>query len=338
MVPNSVIRQVSLILVILAVGSILFWSLSSFVPALLGAYTLYILLQKANLYLVKKRHWSAGKSALLLLSVSFVILTLPLFFLFETIFNSYSLAIGQITTLLSSIKNYLLELEKSYQISIIDEKSIDRLSVFISQNATQILNKTINGVANVVIMYFILYFMLTESAKMERMLLQLMPLKNENAKKVEKELNRLVFSNAIGLPVIAIIQGLAGLLIYLLLPVKDPWLWFVLTCIASMIPIFGSAIAYIPVSAMLFANHEPLKGLIMLLYGIIVIGSIDNIFRIWLQKKIGDIHPLVSLFGVIVGIKLFGFIGLIFGPILISLFILLVKIYFAEFGKGKDVS
>ena len=74
----------------------------------------------------------------------------------------------------------------------------------------------------------------------------------------------------------------------------------------------------------------------MLVFGLAVIGSVDNIFRFWLQKKLGDVHPLITVFGVIIGVNLFGFIGLIFGPILISLFLLLLKVYSIEFRPNKN--
>jgi len=84
---------------------------------------------------------------------------------------------------------------------------------------------------------------------------------------------------------------------------------------------------------------ETTKAVIILLYGLIIIGTTDNVFRFWLQKKIGDVHPLITVFGVIVGVSLFGFIGLIFGPLLISLFILLMRIYYAEFiGPEKRIA
>ncbi len=73
----------------------------------------------------------------------------------------------------------------------------------------------------------------------------------------------------------------------------------------------------------------------MLIYGFGVIGTVDNNFRFTLQKKMGNVHPLITVFGVVIGISLFGFIGLIFGPILISMFILLVKIYMNEFIERK---
>jgi predicted PurR-regulated permease PerM len=77
------------------------------------------------------------------------------------------------------------------------------------------------------------------------------------------------------------------------------------------------------------------KGVAVLAYGLLVVGLTDNVFRFALQKKLGDVHPLITVFGVVLGISLFGFIGLIFGPILISLFVLLVRIYVNEFGSKQ---
>ena len=141
----------------------------------------------------------------------------------------------------------------------------------------------------------------------------------------------MVISNAIGIPVISILQGVVGLIGYLIIGVEQPLFWFVITCITGMIPIVGAALAYVPIALMFFANSQNWQGFFMLIYGFGIIGTVDNIFRFTLQKKIGNTHPLITVFGVIIGLKLFGFIGLIFGPLLISIFILLVKIYTSEF-------
>jgi predicted PurR-regulated permease PerM len=118
---------------------------------------------------------------------------------------------------------------------------------------------------------------------------------------------------------------------YLIIGVKEPWFWFVVTCITAMLPVVGAALAYIPLTIIFFANGDTGKGIFMLIYGFGVIGTVDNVFRFTLAKKIGDVHPLVTVFGVIIGLSVFGFIGLIFGPLLISLFLLLLKIYSNEF-------
>lgn len=87
----------------------------------------------------------------------------------------------------------------------------------------------------------------------------------------------------------------------------------------------------VPLSIMLFVQGDIYRGVAMTIWGFVFIGLVDNLLRFVINKKIGNIHPLVTIFGVIVGIQLFGFIGLIFGPLLISMFILLLKIYSNEF-------
>jgi predicted PurR-regulated permease PerM len=180
-------------------------------------------------------------------------------------------------------------------------------------------------------MYFILYFMLVNGRKMENNIYEHIPLRDENAAMLGKEVKNMVLSNAVGIPVIAILQGVVALIGYLIIGVKEPWFWFVVTCITAMIPVVGAALAYIPLAIIFFANGDNGKGIFMLIYGFGVIGTVDNVFRFTLAKKIGNIHPLVTVFGVIIGLSVFGFIGLIFGPLLISLFLLLLKIYSSEF-------
>jgi predicted PurR-regulated permease PerM len=103
--------------------------------------------------------------------------------------------------------------------------------------------------------------------------------------------------------------------------------------------VIGAALAYIPLAIIFFANDQVWQGIAMTIFGFAVIGTVDNVLRFTLLKKIGNIHPLTTVFGVIIGLKLFGFIGLIFGPLLISLFMLLLKIYSSEFIiKQRDIN
>jgi len=103
-----------------------------------------------------------------------------------------------------------------------------------------------------------------------------------------------------------------------------------------MLPVVGAAAAYVSIALIFFAQSNTWKGFAMLIYGFGIVSTVDSIFRFSIQKKIGNTHPLVTAFGVIIGINLFGFIGLIFGPLLISLFLLLVKIYTLEFSPDKQ--
>ncbi len=103
------------------------------------------------------------------------------------------------------------------------------------------------------------------------------------------------------------------------------------TCITAMLPIVGAALVYVPLTIMLFAQGDTGRGIAMAVWGFGLIGLVDNVFRFIINKRLGDIHPLITIFGVMVGLQLFGFIGLVFGPLLISMFILLLRIYGNEF-------
>jgi predicted PurR-regulated permease PerM len=180
-------------------------------------------------------------------------------------------------------------------------------------------------------MYFILYFMLVNGRFMEDSLYEYIPLRDGNVELIGREVKIMVVSNTIGIPLIAFIQGIVGLIGYLIIGIDEPFLWFAATCITAMMPVVGAALVYVPLTVMLFAKGETGRGIAMAIWGFGFIGLVDNLFRFIINKKIGDIHPLITIFGVLAGLQLFGFIGLIFGPLLISMFILLLRIYGSEF-------
>ena len=117
--------------------------------------------------------------------------------------------------------------------------------------------------------------------------------------------------------------------------VKEFVLMGVLTAICSMIPVVGSMLIYLPLGVYQLAIGNTTNGIFLLLWGFVLIGSVDNIARFMLQKKMANMHPLITLFGVFIGVNMFGFMGIIFGPVLLSMFLLLVKIYVDEFGKAN---
>jgi len=335
-ISNNVIRQILLLLFILLLGIILWGQLNTFLPAFLGAYTLYVMMRKYMFILQAKYKWKGGLCAALLMLLSFLIIMLPILVLVNMMSAKVGFAIQHSSEVLKSIQGFIEKYERTYNIEIITDANIQKATTWGAQTLPKILGATLSTLITIVVMYFILFFMLTEGRKMESGFYEWVPIKDENIIMLRKDLNGMVLSNAIGIPLIALAQGIVGLIGYLIIGVPEPIFWFVITCITGMLPVVGAALAYIPLSLLLFANNDPVKGTIALIFGLAIIGSVDNIFRFWLQKKLGDVHPLITVFGVIIGVNLFGFIGLIFGPILISLFLLLIKVYSKEFSPNKS--
>ena len=334
-IPNNAIRQVLILATIIILGLVLFNQLKSLIPAFLGAYTLYVLLRKWMFILQGRHKWNKSLSASILMLLSFLVILLPIFLVVNMLSSKIAFAMQHSQEVLSSLQTYIEKLEGKYKINILTSANLEKVTSWTGETVPKILGGAFDTLTSIVIMYFILYFMLVEGRKMESNFYDWVPLKDENTLLLRKELNTMVYSNAIGIPLIAILQGIVGLIGYLILGVNEPWFWFVITCITSMLPILGAAIAYVPVALLFFAGGDATKGIFMLLYGFGVIGTVDNLFRFVILKRIGDVHPLITGFGVIIGVGLFGFIGLIFGPILISLFLVLIKIYANEFNIEK---
>ena len=325
------IRQVFFIVLLLLLGILLFLELYSFLPAMLGAITLYILMRRWMYYLTEKRKWGSGWAAMLLMLLSFIVILLPVGLLANMLTSKISYAISHSAELIEALKKLVKTLEQRFNIVIASDANINKLGQAITSSLPRILGATFNTLTTIFFMYFILYFMLVNGRKMEVTVYEYIPLRDENVDRLGKETKKMVLSNAIGIPVIALAQGLIALIGYLVLGIKEPFFWFGVTCIAAMIPVVGAALAYVPVAIILFANGQNWQGIVMLIFGFGVIGTADNVLRFTLLRKLGDVHPLTTVFGVIIGLNLFGFIGLIFGPLLISLFILLLKIYSSEF-------
>lgn len=330
-IPNAQIRQFLLLLLIAALFGLIFWNLRLFMPALLGAYTLYVMLRKPMQYLTETRKWNEKLSASLLLLLSLVIILVPVNAMIRMVSTKLIAGFQNSQQISQSIQTLITETEARIGVHLMTPERVKNLSDWGVQELSTLLNATLIGMVMLLVTYLILWFMLTEGQKMEQSFFKWLPLKAENTTYVRKELNDLVFSNAIGIPLMGIVQCIAGFLGYWLVGVEDIWFWVFMTFIGGLVPFLGVALAFIPLSLILFSQGLTGQGIFILIYGLTVIGSVDNVARMWLLNKIGHTHPLVTLFGVIIGLQLFGFIGFIFGPILIAMFLLLVKLYHKEF-------
>ena len=337
-IPNNAIRQVLLLLFILLLGYILFSELRTFIPAFLGSYTLYVIMRKYMFVLESRYKMRRSLAAALLMFLSFIIILLPVYILVNMLSSKIAFAIQHFNEVLLSIKQFIQRYEVKYRMDILTETNISKLTNWGAQTLPQILGATLSTLVAIIVMYFILFFMLTQGRMMESKFYEWAPLKDENILLLRRDLNKMVLSNAIGIPLIALLQGVVGLIGYLIIGVPEPLFWFVVTAFTALLPVVGAALAYIPLALLLFADGDTVRGVIVLAFGLGVIGSVDNIFRFWLAKKLGDVHPLITVFGVIIGVNMFGFIGIIFGPILISLFLIMIRIYANEFSMERNAS
>lgn len=329
--PNKIRQYLFLAILILLLIAILREMYFLF-SAFLGAVTLYVLLRNFQHRLVVDFRWKKSLAALFLILSSLLAIVLPSTFFISFMIEKVSPLISNpepLNAVFNTIHDYLLN---HFQIDILKPENIEKLNSQLVPIAQKTLGNTLQAVGNVAIMYLLLYFMLSESMSIELWLRNHVPFKNSNVSMLIRECRNMVYSNAVGIPIVAVMQGFTGFIGYWIFGAGDALLMGLLTAICSVIPVVGSMAIYLPLAIYQLAIGHTVAGIGIALWGFILIGSVDNVARFMLQKKLANVHPLITIFGVIIGIDLFGFLGLIFGPLLLSLFILLVRIYMDEFG------
>jgi predicted PurR-regulated permease PerM len=313
----------------------LFNNLKEFLPGLLGAITIYILSRKLFFYLIQKQNWHQGLTATVIIFTSFLVLILPIATLIEMLTSKATNVFEHKSELLQGAKAIAQKIKEITKFDVLSPTTLQKLTTAGTTIMPKIFGATFNVLGVLGVMFFILYFMLVNGKQMEKAIYEYIPLKDENVQLIGTEVKNMVISNAIGIPAIAILQSIIALVGYFIFGVKDPMFWFVVTCFTAMIPVIGSTIVWLPLAVQLLVIDNQWQGIGLIIWGVVAVGVADNVFRILLSKKIGDTHPLITIFGVLIGVKLFGFIGLIFGPLLITMFLLLLKIYANEYFVKK---
>lgn len=331
----SLVRQIFVLLLIVFLGILIFKEIIPYLSGVLGAITLYVLMRKWMIKLVE-RGWKKSLAAGVLMLGSFIGILIPVVLIVVMLTAKIGKAVTNSEKVIVAVKEQLTSAEEYIGYDLSNNIDSESLTSWISTNLQSFAGGTFNAFIAIGIMYFMLYYMLISREKLNEILSSYIPLAADNIMLIGKESDLSVRSNAIGIPLVAIIQGIIALIGFIIFGVPDPFFWFVITAIGSMIPFIGTAIGIIPVTILLFSQGMQWQAIAIFIYGIVVVGSTDNIVRLYILEKLSSVHPLITLFGVVVGVPLFGFIGLIFGPLLISLFLLIVKIYKKEYGNIND--
>lgn len=335
-ISGNIIKQIFLILTIMVLVGLICYNLSMFLPSLLGALTLYIVSRSFNLYLQEKKKWKSHWAALSIIGLCLIIIILPSYFMVDYLvakLGNTDQYMPKFQMFTDKVRDYLMQ---EFNFDILSKANTDKLKTYAGQLSTGILNGTVNLVTIIFSMFFILYFLLIKPRVFERALTNAAPLKRANINLIGEKFRRLVIANAVGIPVVALGQALVGVIGYFIFGAPSPMLLFVFTFVGSMIPVVGAAIVYIPVGIFMIAEGDTFGGVGILIYSSIAVGLTDNVLRFTLLKKLEDIHPLNTVFGIIMGINLFGFMGLIFGPILVSITGLLIRVYNNEYGNTSS--
>jgi len=328
---NNHLRQIILLGIIILIGVLLLKHFYIFLPGVLGAITLYILSRKTYFFLIEKKKWRPGWTAFLYIFGYTIIICLPVYLAVVLLIPKLVELFNNPVQLIVAVKTFSQRIMDATGIELYNGDSLQNATKKIAGSLPSFLTGTANFITNLLLMFFVLYYMLVHGTKMEKFLNDFIPLKESNREILGNETTLMIRANAIGIPLLAIIQGLVGMLGFYIFGINDYGVWGFLTGVASLIPIIGTGLIWVPLTVFLLATNQTWQGIGLGIYSLAILTNIDYVARITVLRKIGDVHPIITIFGVIVGLSMFGFLGLVFGPLLVSYFIVLVKIYRNEF-------
>ncbi len=321
----TLVRQLFVLLAILFLGFLIFVEIIPYLSGILGAITLFVIL-KTWMGKLERRGWKRSLAAIVLMLASFIGILIPVALIVLMLSSKIGKAVANSERVIAAVKDQASTFEEYVGYNISSDIDSSAIAGWLTTNLQSLAGGTFDAFIAIGIMYFMLYYMLINKDHINDVILKYVPLDRDNIILIEEESDLSVKSNALGIPLVAIIQGVIALIGFLIFGVPDPFFWFAITAIGSMVPFIGSALGIIPVTVLLLANGQNWQAIAILIYGIAVVGAADNFVRLYILERLSSVHPLITLFGVVVGVPLFGFIGLIFGPLLISLFLLIVKI------------
>ncbi|OWP63276.1 AI-2E family transporter [Hymenobacter amundsenii] len=323
-------QYVLLILCLVTLAGLILLGLGSYITAFLGAGVLYVVLRPWFTALVHRGSWNRQLVTAALLLFAFVVIILPftaLVFMLVNRIRLYAQDTSQIMTVLHTI-----EQKTGYQFTTegnvrgLVQQSVSWLSTRIPSLASGLLHFTVI----IGLMLFTLYFMFIQEETFLRGLRRYLPFRSNTLRELGDALRNTVNANVLGQALIALVQALLTALTLQIFGVTDAWFWGTLSFFTAFIPVLGTPLVWGPAAILKLTQGHVGQGVGILLVGVIVIINIDNLLRIMLARRMGDIHPLVTLAGVVLGVEIFGILGLVMGPLLLSYFIVLITVFERE--------
>jgi len=327
---NHKINKYVFLAIILLFGIFLFFSLIQFFSAFLGAVMLYVLSKSAMEKLIKRK-WKKSWAAVVIIVLSFFIILLPLSIVGIMLYEKAKLFLAQPDLVVKTLTNVEKNINERYHIKIFTDKNIASIQTFATSAVTSVFNQGLNFIAAITMMYFFLYFMLIHINRMEAAIIFFLPFQRSKIMLFGKELISQTISNSVVVPLIAFVQGLLGFTAYLIAGLPEAGFWAIITGFASIVPIVGTGLVWVPATIYLFVIGHTWQGVFVLVWGAAILGSADNVVRFLMARRMADTHPVITVLGVIIGLQYFGLPGLIFGPLLISYFVILLRIYYLEY-------
>lgn len=327
-----------LVILIIFLGIVFLYEGWAYISGLMGAVTLFAMERRQMRALTVKYKWKRSWAASVLVLEALLFFLIPLTGIIMMMIDVFTGLTIDFDAIIMEINQISELIEEKIGFDLLTIENLGFLPKMGSAIVQFLLANTYSIVMNGVIILFILFYMLYNYESFQQAIKELLPFNKENRQILLEESDQIIRANAIGIPLLAIIQGAFAYAGYLIFDIDNALFYSILTAFSTIIPVLGTMIIWVPLAIALALKSEWAMALGLFTYGIMIIGGVDNIARFLMQKKLADIHPLITIFGVIIGMGMFGFWGVIFGPLLLSLLVLFINMYRYEYIPGSKAS
>lgn len=322
-----------IITAIIIIGLFLLYSLSPLFDAILASFIIYILFKPLFIYLIEKYKMKRVWSVILIIAISFLIIIIPAGTFTYLLIDKILYFQENPETINEVLKSFETALGRSFDHDVVNE-TVKSAGNWIIGLFPEFLNTTMQLTLTIGMMYFFLYFMYTRYEKFEAAIIKYMPFRGRNSAHFVEEFRNMTYSSIVAQGIVSLAQGILLGLGFVIFNIPYPVFWGVVCFFVSFLPVVGSAAVFVPAGIVEIVSGNSFNGIGILIFGFIAVGNVDNLLRMWLNNRLGNIHPLITITGIFIGLPLFGILGLVFGPLLISTFILLIKMYEAAYSDN----
>jgi len=321
-------KQQRALLVIVLLGASILIAVAPFASGLLGATVLYVLCAPAFRRLSRVVH--TDLAAALTLVGAIIVIALPIAWV---IFLAADQLPGVLRGAQQSEMIQRLSGVRIGRIQVGTEiaKASGTIISWLSSQAFDVVGGAARATLNTVIAFFALYYMLVSAESMWAVFRRVLPFSEETADELRTRFYSVTHATLLGTALTAILQGTLIGVGFRLVGIPNAALWGVVTAFASILPVLGSALVWLPGTIFLLLSERFGAAAALFAVGAILASNIDNVIRPIVFRRVSNIHPMVTLVGAFAGVSYFGLLGILLGPLAIQYFFVLVRLFREEY-------
>jgi predicted PurR-regulated permease PerM len=272
--------------------------------------------------------------ALLIIALVLVAIILPVTYITLQLVQEVRNAVALITespgryTYLETVESWIQKTTgQSFDLHAYKTRVFSEVKSFLLHAAPDVLGSLTELILGMFIMCFVMYYALQEGRRGFERLKHIIPLDPNLKEKLIDEIKSVAWAVVYGQVVTALVQGTLGGIGFLIFGVSNPVLWGFVMIILSFLPLFGTPVIWAPAAIFKIMSGEAFLGIGLLIWGAVLVTNVDNFLKPKLISGRSNVHPVVVLLGVLGGLNLFGFIGLVAGPLILAVLIAMVRFY-----------